>query len=154
MDVSVASTNERLLPSNDNERNSAIARSDLSQDEWNQTFDELTNIQHHMSLTKEHIDLIVATFSNHPQPPKIYITEYEEATNKLYNFQRLEEKLKDKLGLENVDSNSSEATSRTATVSTQVSGEYDLDPVPPSPLSTNMSDYNGVRDFWIFFIYS
>ena len=150
MDVSVASTNERLLPSNDNERNSAIARSDLSQDEWNQTFDELTNIQHHMSLTKEHIDLIVATFSNHPQPPKIYITEYEEATNKLYNFQRLEEKLKDKLGLENVDSNSSEATSRTATVSTQVSGEYDLDPVPPSPLSTNMSDYNGVKDFRIF----
>ena len=150
MDVSVASTNERLLPSNDNERNSAIARSDLSQDEWNQTFDELTNIQHHMSLTKEHIDLIVATFSNHPQPPKIYITEYEEATNKLYNFQRLEEKLKDRLGLENVDSNSSEATSRTATVSTQVSGEYDLDPVPPSPLSTNMSDYNGVKDFRIF----
>ena len=150
MDVSVASTNERLLPSNDNERNSAIAKSDLSQDEWNQTFDELTNIQHHMSLTKEHIDLIVATFSNHPQPPKIYITEYEEATNKLYNFQRLEEKLKDRLGLENVDSNSSEATSRTATVSTQVSGEYDLDPVPPSPLSTNMSDYNGVKDFRIF----
>ena len=150
MDVSVASTNERLLPSNDNEKKSAIAKSDLSQDEWNQTFDELTNIQHHMSLTKEHIDLIVATFSNHPQPPKIYITEYEEATNKLYNFQRLEEKLKDKLGLENVDANSSEATSRTATVSTQVSGEYDLDPVPPSPLSTNMSDYNGVKDFRIF----
>ena len=110
---SVASTNERLLPSNDREKNSAIAKSDLSQDEWNQTFDKLTNIQHHMSLTKEHIDSLLAPFSNIPQPPKIYISEYEDATNKLYTFQRLEEKLKDRLGLENVYPNS-EATSRTA----------------------------------------
>ena len=41
MDVSVASTNERLLPSNDHEKISAIAKSDLSQEEWNQTFDEV-----------------------------------------------------------------------------------------------------------------
>ena len=41
MDVSVASTNERLLPSNDHEKKSAIAKSDLSQEEWNQTFDEV-----------------------------------------------------------------------------------------------------------------
>ena len=84
---------------------------------------------------------------------KNFITqEYEEFTNKLYTFQRLEEKLKDKLGLENVDPNS-EATNRTATVSTQVSGEYDLEPVPPSPLSTNMSDYNGVRFFFFYKIF-
>ena len=85
----------------------------MSQDKWNQTFDKLTNIQHHMSLTKEHIDSLLAPFSNIPQPPKIYISEYEDATNKLYTFQRLEEKLKDRLGLENVYPNS-EATSRTA----------------------------------------
>ena len=59
-----------------------------------------------MSLTKEHIDSLVAAFCNLPQSPKIYISEYEDLTNKLYTFQRLEEKLKDRLGLENVYPNS------------------------------------------------
>ena len=39
---------------------------------------QLRTIQHHMSLTREHIDNLVERFSNRPEPPPFYISEYRQ----------------------------------------------------------------------------
>ena len=61
-----------------------------------------------MSLTREHIDKLVARFSGHKEPPAIYISEYEEFTSKLHDFSEKEQQLKEKLRLQSVDANSPE----------------------------------------------
>jgi len=110
MDISVASVNspsERLFPSSsssgdENER-IMMAKSGLSHFEWNQVSEELRTIQHHMSLTREHIDNLVERFSNRPEPPQFYISEYSELTSKLHDFSVQEQHLKERLGLQSFD---------------------------------------------------
>jgi B-Raf proto-oncogene serine/threonine-protein kinase len=67
------------------------------QQEWDRTQDELRNIQHHIKLTKDHIDALNKRFSNYQNPPGIFITEYEELTNKLHTFLAREQVLKEKI---------------------------------------------------------
>ena len=47
---------------------------------------QLDNIQNHIKLTKEHIDALNATFASYQKPPQIFISEYEEWTEKLHKF--------------------------------------------------------------------
>ena len=56
-----------------------------------------------MSLTREHIDKLVARFSGHKEPPTFYISEYEELTSKLHDFSVREQQLKEKLRLQSID---------------------------------------------------
>lgn len=56
-----------------------------------------------MSLTREHIDKLVARFSGHREPPAIYISEYDEFTSKLHDFSIREQHLKEKLRLQSID---------------------------------------------------
>lgn len=49
-------------------------------------FFQLDNIQNHIKLTKEHIDALNATFASYQKPPQIFISEYEEWTEKLHKF--------------------------------------------------------------------
>ena len=44
------------------------------------------NIQNHIKLTKEHIDALNVRFAGYQNPPGIFISEYEEWTQKLHNF--------------------------------------------------------------------
>ena len=47
---------------------------------------QLENIQNHIKLTKEHIDALNGRFASYQHPPVIFISEYEEWTQKLHNF--------------------------------------------------------------------
>ena len=47
---------------------------------------QLDNIRNHIKLTKEHIDALNATFASYQKPPQIFISEYEEWTEKLHKF--------------------------------------------------------------------
>ena len=47
---------------------------------------ELENIQNHIKLTKEHIDALNVRFAGYQNPPGIFISEYEEWTQKLHRF--------------------------------------------------------------------
>jgi len=58
---------------------------------------ELENIQNHIKLTKEHIDELNVTFAGNQNPPPIFISEYEEYTQKLDTFTQREATLKEKL---------------------------------------------------------
>ena len=58
---------------------------------------QLENIQNHIKLTKEHIDALNVTFAGNQNPPPIFISEYEEYTQKLHNFTQREASLKEKL---------------------------------------------------------
>jgi len=58
---------------------------------------ELENIQNHIKLTREHIDALNVTFAGNQNPPPIFISEYEEYTQKLHNFTQREASLKEKL---------------------------------------------------------
>ena len=46
----------------------------------------MDNIRNHIKLTKEHIDALNATFASYQKPPQIFISEYEEWTEKLHKF--------------------------------------------------------------------
>jgi len=58
---------------------------------------ELENIQNHIKLTKEHIDALNVRFAGHQNPPGIFISEYEEWTQKLHTFSQREASLKERL---------------------------------------------------------
>ena len=58
---------------------------------------QLENIQNHIKLTKEHLDALNMTFAGNQNPPPIFISEYEEYTQKLHNFTLRETSLKEKL---------------------------------------------------------
>jgi len=58
---------------------------------------ELENIQNHIKLTKEHIDALNGRFASYQHPPVIFISEYEEWTQKLHNFTLREASLKEKI---------------------------------------------------------
>lgn len=84
-----------------------------------------------MSLTREHIDKLVARFSGYREPPAIYISEYEEFTSKLHDFSLREQQLKEKLRLQSIDN-----------VSPTLEQDHDnlLDEA-----TENQYDYNGVH---------
>lgn len=67
------------------------------QGDWDRTTEELKNIQHHIKLTKDHIDALNARFAAYQNPPGIFIQEYEEYTNKLHTFLAREQVLKEKI---------------------------------------------------------
>ena len=48
-------------------------------------------------MTKEHLDALNMTFAGNQNPPPIFISEYEEYTQKLHNFTLRETSLKEKL---------------------------------------------------------
>ena len=50
------------------------------------TLFQLENIQNHIKLTKEHIDALNVRFAGYQNPPGIFISEYEEWTQKLHRF--------------------------------------------------------------------
>lgn len=58
---------------------------------------ELENIQNHIKLTKEHIDALNVRFAGYQNPPGIFISEYEEWTQKLHRFTEREQSLKERL---------------------------------------------------------
>ncbi|XP_040563773.1 serine/threonine-protein kinase A-Raf isoform X2 [Lepeophtheirus salmonis] len=66
-------------------------------DEYNQLVEDLINIQHHIRLTKDHIDKLNERFAPYQHPPGIFVTEYEELTSKLHDFTLAEASLKEKL---------------------------------------------------------
>ena len=60
-------------------------------------FWQLESIQHHISLTKKHIDDLNETFAPYQPPPSIFVSEYEELTSKLHDFLEREERLRQRL---------------------------------------------------------
>jgi len=68
-------------------------------DEYYTVSRELMNIQNHIKLTKEHIDALNVRFAGYQNPPGIFISEYEEWTQKLHNFVLRETSLKERLAL-------------------------------------------------------
>ncbi|XP_047118079.1 raf homolog serine/threonine-protein kinase Raf [Schistocerca piceifrons] len=59
--------------------------------------DELHNIQSMIRLTRENIDALNAKFAGFQHPPSMYLTEYQELTSKLYEFQAKEHELIEQL---------------------------------------------------------
>lgn len=75
----------------------------MSHEQWLQLSSELQTIQHHISLTKEHIDKLNERFRDYQKPPGIFVTEYDELTSKLHDFTEREQQLKEKLQLNTDD---------------------------------------------------
>jgi len=67
------------------------------QQEYHTLAKELENIQNHIKLTKEHIDALNVRFAGYQNPPGIFISEYEEWTQKLHRFTQREQSLKERL---------------------------------------------------------
>jgi len=65
--------------------------------EWLSLSQELKNIQNHIKLTKEHIDALNVRFAGYQPPPEIFVSEYEEWTQKLHGFTQREHAIKDRL---------------------------------------------------------
>merc|ERR1712106_712240 len=65
--------------------------------EYHSIAKELENIQNHIKLTKEHIDALNVRFAGYQNPPGIFISEYEEWTQKLHRFTQREQSLKERL---------------------------------------------------------
>lgn len=59
--------------------------------------EELRNIQSVIHVTRENIDALNAKFANLQEPPPMYITEYQELTSKLHEFEIKEHELIEKL---------------------------------------------------------
>ncbi|KAJ9582722.1 hypothetical protein L9F63_022932 [Diploptera punctata] len=55
--------------------------------------DELHNIQSMIRLTRENIDALNAKFAGFQHPPSMYLTEYQELTSKLHEFEVKEQEL-------------------------------------------------------------
>lgn len=55
--------------------------------------DELRNIQSVIHLTRENIDALNAKFAGFQHPPSMYLTEYQELTSKLHDFEVKEQQL-------------------------------------------------------------
>ncbi|KDR12291.1 Raf-like protein serine/threonine-protein kinase phl, partial [Zootermopsis nevadensis] len=55
--------------------------------------DELHNIQSMIRLTRENIDALIEKFAAFQHPPAIYLTEYQELTSKLHEFEVKEQEL-------------------------------------------------------------
>lgn len=51
---------------------------------WSKLFFQLDNIRNHIKLTKEHIDALNVRFAGYQNPPGIYLSEYDEWTQKLH----------------------------------------------------------------------
>jgi len=65
--------------------------------EYHSLSKELENIQNHIKLTKEHIDALNVRFAGYQNPPGIFISEYEEWTQKLHRFTMREQSLIERL---------------------------------------------------------
>ncbi|KAG1668343.1 Serine/threonine-protein kinase B-raf [Nymphon striatum] len=65
----------------------------IENDESGLAVDELGNIQNLIRLTKENLEALNAKFAGFKHPPSMYISEYEELTSKLNEFQNKEQKL-------------------------------------------------------------
>jgi len=132
MEVAATSPSERLYPSSsgssgdENER-IMMTKSGLSHNDYYQTAEELRTIQHHMSLTREHIDKLVDRFSNHKEPPQFYINEYSELTTKLHDFSVQEQLMKEKLGFHSFE------------VSTPPPPEDSIPATPPPTTASSVS---------------
>ncbi|XP_035210323.1 serine/threonine-protein kinase A-Raf-like [Stegodyphus dumicola] len=60
--------------------------------------EELKNIQSMIRLTKGNLEALNARFAEYQHPPSMYITEYEDLTSKLNEFQIQEQRLLEKIG--------------------------------------------------------
>merc|ERR1719481_151598 len=65
--------------------------------EWNNLSKELDNIRNHIKLTKEHIDALNIRFAGYQNPPGIYLSEYDEWTQKLHRFITREQSIRERL---------------------------------------------------------
>ncbi|GIX94482.1 hypothetical protein CEXT_477251 [Caerostris extrusa] len=61
-------------------------------------YEELKNIQSMIRLTKGNLEALNARFAEYQHPPSMYITEYEDLTSKLNEFQMQEQKLLEQIG--------------------------------------------------------
>ncbi|GFQ98698.1 hypothetical protein TNCT_298821 [Trichonephila clavata] len=61
-------------------------------------YEELKNIQSMIRLTKGNLEALNARFAEYQHPPSMYITEYEDLTSKLNEFQMQEQKLLERIG--------------------------------------------------------
>lgn len=66
--------------------------------EWHSLTKELDNIRNHINLTKEHIDALNVRFAGYQNPPGIYLSEYDEWTQKLHKFLTREQSIRERLG--------------------------------------------------------
>lgn len=55
--------------------------------------EELKNIRSVIHVTRQNIDALNAKFADFPQPPTMYIEEYQELTSKLHELEIKEQKL-------------------------------------------------------------
>lgn len=60
--------------------------------------EELRNIQSMIRLTKGNLEALNAKFAKYQHPPSMYITEYEDLTSKLNEFQIQEQRLLEQVG--------------------------------------------------------
>jgi len=65
--------------------------------EWQLLSKELDNIRNHIKLTKEHIDALNVRFAGYQNPPGIYLSEYDEWTQKLHRFLTREQNIRERL---------------------------------------------------------
>lgn len=59
---------------------------------------EIRNVRSVIQLTRENIDALNAKFADYPNPPQMYVNEYEELTGKLHELEMKEIELLDRQG--------------------------------------------------------
>ncbi|KAE8749206.1 hypothetical protein FOCC_FOCC004113 [Frankliniella occidentalis] len=57
---------------------------------------EIRNVRSVIQLTRENIDALNAKFADYPNPPQMYVNEYEELTGKLHELNNKEQELLDR----------------------------------------------------------
>lgn len=60
---------------------------------------EIRNVRSVIQLTRENIDALNAKFADYPNPPQMYVNEYEELTGKLHELEMKEQELLDRRAL-------------------------------------------------------
>ncbi|GAB6029128.1 hypothetical protein CHUAL_004906 [Chamberlinius hualienensis] len=91
----------------------------FEREEVNPLHEELRNIKNVIRLTKENLVALNTKFAHIRHPPSIYLTEYEDLTTKLNEFQMKEQKL-----LEQISNNSDDRESPVPSIEDSVSINY------------------------------
>ena len=147
----VTSPSERLFPSSSSSGDETdpstrimVAKSGMSQSEWNQTFEELRTIQFHIKSNRDHIDQLVTRFSGQSKPSSIYLMEYDELTDKLHNLSSKEQQLKEKLRLQSIDSSQYDQDLASSPSDLQEDHRVPVSPLV-NPVPSTVYTYNGTE---------
>lgn len=100
-----------------------MSSSDDSEDCLDPLNEELRNIQSVIFITRENIDALNAKFADFPDPPSMYIAEYQDLTSRLHELELKERELVERL---QQNEENDEQTTATTTEDVAEASQYSI----------------------------